>query len=148
MLGFYARNPKAVCLLAVLVVVGFMAGVYQFLGYYFLQQPSLVQTEMVSMTPAKEVFSYTESVRDDYRIIYFTPNFDTTMWDNSNMTFEGYRVFHTKRLEDSKYVFGNISSYTPGDGNLYLARDFELANATPIRVFLYSNGDVAYKAVA
>lgn len=148
-LGFYGKDLRMAGLLALLTAVGLVLGVYQFFDYYFVRQPGLTQMEMVSMTPVKEVFNYTESVRDSYRVIYFTSGFDTTFWDNSNMTFDDYRLFYTRRLgPDSKYVFGGMSSYSPGNGNLYITRDFELVNATPIRVFRCSNGVVAYKAVA
>jgi hypothetical protein len=101
------------------------------------------------MTPMKELFNYTESVKDKYDKILFTSNFDTTHWPNwPEVTFNDYYMLHTRRfVVDSKYVLGNVSSHPIDGRTLFVARDFELVNTTPQKVFYYSNGEVAYKII-
>jgi len=149
-LSFYRNNKRVFCLLAFLMSFSLLLGVYQFLVHYFVYQPASIETEKVFMVPVRELFNYTESVRNRYDTVLFTSNFDTTHWPNwPSVTFKDYYVFYTQEcIIDSKYVVGNVSSYLINNKTLFVVRDFELANATPEKVFPYSNGEVAYKVIS
>ena len=139
------KNRSALLLVSGLIALSLILGLFQFLQVYFVEMPRSIEVQKVFMTPIKEVFNYTESVRDEYDLIVFTSNFDTTLWPNSSLSFEDYRIFYTKRFSDGKYALEG--SNNSGQKVLYIVRDFELANRTPEKTFHYSNGDVAYFAV-
>jgi len=146
---FYQGNKRVFWLLFGLFSIGLLLGVHQFLVHYFVYQPTSIEAEKVFMLPVRELFNYTESLKDHYDRIIVTNNFDTITWPFIPVAFEDYYMSYTKKcVVDSKYVFGNVSSYTPNNRTLFVARDYEMVNATPKKVFPYSNGEVAYKIVA
>jgi len=138
-LVFYSASRKVFWLLFGLFSIGLLLGIYPFLVHYFVYQPVSIEAEKVFMVPVKDLFNYTESVKDRYDKIIITDRF---------VVLEDYVFFYTKtRLNDSTYVLGNVSSYPPGNRTLFVVRDYELANVTPKKIFYYSNGEVAYKVV-
>jgi hypothetical protein len=149
-LSFYWSNRKVFWLLAFLMTFSLFLGVHQFLTHYFVYQPTSIEAEKVFMTPTKELFNYTESVKGQYDKILVTDRFDVTPSQvNSRLVLEDYVFFYTKNLlNNSKYVLGNVSPHPINGKTLFVVRDYELVNVTPLKVFSYSNGEVAYKSVA
>jgi 4-amino-4-deoxy-L-arabinose transferase-like glycosyltransferase len=150
LLSFFSKRPKAFWLVAGVCFLSLAFSMSQFFIYYFTVQPVSLEEERVFMTPARDVFAYAESVKSGYGRIVITSDFDTTHWPQwASGTFEDYRILYTRRFgNDSAYVFGNASVYPLDGRTLFIVRPYELENVTPLKVFTYSNGDVAYKAVA
>jgi hypothetical protein len=113
------------------------------------------------MTPLKELFNYTESVKSQYKSIVFSselasrrcvkfdPTFQQDVYYICSLGFEDYLRFYTKSCTlDAKYAFDNISSHPQPSSNMYIVQDQGIVNATSIKTFRYSNGEPAYWAYA
>ncbi|MDD5111073.1 MAG: glycosyltransferase family 39 protein [Candidatus Altiarchaeota archaeon] len=155
---YYRSRRKILLFLSALITISLALGACQFYASYFIYQPYLIETETAFMTPAKDVFAYTESVKDRYDKIVFTKDFalkndvlisPEKVYTTSDLAIEDYQLFYAKRCAyDAKYVLDNVSSYPMDGKTLLVARSYELANATPLMVFYHRNGEVAYKIIA
>lgn len=157
---FYRRSGRTLVLLALVASTCLFLDFGSFAFYYFVRQPHSVEAERLFELPLKELFGYTESVKEGYGKIVFDDELKSRVCvsNDSNgqkvyvvckLGFEDYLMFYTKRCPtDPKYVFGNLSSYPLGGGNLFVTQRNLTTNNTPVKTVRYSDGDVAYMLFA